>query len=166
MRKTILRLAITAGMAICLSGCVGAGIVTGQVISWDASDGLPTGLCPSKSERSIVGCSFRRFNEFSYLIDEVTPEKLLNWWGTPKSDSVVNDKRVIVYDRSLAWRGAVMFLIIPVPLLIPLGHDEATFSFSNEHLVHVEYVENRLSAAVCGLHGEGPDGFGCTADWH
>ena len=109
---------------------------------------------------------FHKLNQYSYVIDEVTPEKLLEWWGASKSDAVINGRRVIVYDRSLAWRGAVIFLIIPLPLLIPLGHDEAKFVFKEERLVHVEYVEDRLTAAICGFHSEGPDGFGCTADWH
>jgi hypothetical protein len=30
----------------------------------------------------------------------------------------------------------------------------------------LEYGYNWLTAAVCGLHGEGPNGFGCIADWH
>jgi hypothetical protein len=71
-----------------------------------------------------------------------------------------------MYDQSRAWRGIVVFVIFPIPLLVPLGHNEARFSFQKDHLVHVEYTENQLTAAICGLHSEGPKGFGCIANWH
>ncbi len=53
-----------------------------------------------------------------------------------------------------------------MPLLLPLGHNEALFSFKGERLFHVEYVYSDLTAAICGLHSEAPNGFGCIADWH
>jgi hypothetical protein len=87
-------------------------------------------------------------------------------WGSPKSDSIADDQRLIVYDRKLAWRGLVIFVGLPIPLLVPLGHVEAKFYFRNEHLVRVESSENQLHAAICGLHSEGPNGFGCIYDWH
>jgi hypothetical protein len=87
-------------------------------------------------------------------------------WGLPETDKVVNGLRIITYHQSLAWRGLVVFVIVPIPLLVPLGHNEAQFSFQETRLVHVQYTENRLNAAVCGNHSEGPNGFGCIADWH
>ena len=87
-------------------------------------------------------------------------------WGTPKGDNIDNGHRVIIYNYGMAWRGLIVFVGIPLPLVPPLGHNGSSFSFKDEHLVRVEYVYNRVSAAVCGLHSEGPNGFGCIANWH
>jgi hypothetical protein len=76
------------------------------------------------------------------------------------------DYRIITYNYGLAWRGLVVFFGIPLPLVVPLGHNESSFYFQGEHLIRVEYVYNWLDAAICGLHSEGPNGFGCIADWH
>ena len=149
---------------LCAS-CVGAGVVTGLPIVWDAKDPGTMALCPSSNDRAIVNCLRKPFRN-APTVEEISPSKLIEMWGRPKSDDIVNGIRNIVYDRSRAWRGIVIFVILPIPLLIPLGHNEARFSFENDHLVHVEYTDNWLTAAVCGLHSEGPNGFGCIADWH
>jgi hypothetical protein len=151
-------------LAICflvigLSGCIGAGTVTGHPHAWDDYDQAQFGLCPIAYEKMIVGCSKSE-------IQKVTPDKLTKLWGEPKRDRFENDSRVIVYNQKLAWRGAVVFIVAPIPLLIPFGHDEANFIFKDGKLSHVDYVDNELDAAICGLHSEGPNGFGCISHWH
>jgi hypothetical protein len=149
---------------LCVS-CVGAGTVIGLPHAWDAKDQGTAALCPFKYDRAIVSCLKKPFRGAT-SVEEITPSKLIEMWGTPENDEVVNGIRNIVYDQSRAWRGVVVFIIVPIPLLVPLGHNEAHFSFQNDQLVHVEYTENQLTAAVCGLHSEGPNGFGCIANWH
>jgi hypothetical protein len=159
MRQLLLHIAGLLFILLSISGCVGAGTVTGNPYVWDISDEGDFGLCPISYEKMIVGCPKSK-------IQEITPQKLFEIWGSPKSDKVTHGYREIVYDQKLAWRGLVIFVVIPIPLLIPLGHDEAKFLFKDEHLAHVEYMDNWLNAAVCGLHSEGPNGFGCISGWH
>jgi len=142
-----------------LSGCVGAGKVSGHPHEWDDNDQARFGLCPIEYDKTIVSCSKSR-------IQEVTPDKLHKLWGAPKTVRIENGNRTVVYNQKLAWRGVVVFVVAPVPLLVPLGHDEATFIFKNGKLSHVRYLDNELDAAICGLHSEGPNGFGCISHWH
>jgi hypothetical protein len=117
------------------------------------------GFCPSTQKEQIVACRLSQ-------VAKITPARLIEMWRTPKKDNVENDYRIITYNYGLAWRGLVVFFGIPLPLVVPLGHNESSFYFQGEHLIRVEYVYNWLDAAICGLHSEGPNGFGCIADWH
>lgn len=148
-----------------LTACVGAGTVTGRTLIWDAKDSEQMGLCPIRYEKMIVDCPIKSLPNVTGARD-ITPEKLVDMWGPPDSEQIVSGRRTLTYRHGLAWRGLVVFVVAPVPLLLPFGHNEAKFAFHDESLVHVEYTENQLDAAICGLHSEGPDGFGCIADWH
>lgn len=148
-----------------LTACVGAGTLTGLTLAWDVKDVGEMGLCPISYEKMIVGCPVKPLPNAT-SVQEITPNKLIAMWGLPETDNVVNGLRIITFHQSLAWRGLVVFVIVPIPLLVPLGHNEAQFSFQQGRLVHVRYTENSLNAAVCGVHSEGPNGLGCIADWH
>lgn len=133
--------------------------MTGKIYVWEAENNNGIPLCPNAYQKMITRCSKEQQ-------EKISPAKLIEMWGAPNSDAADNGSRELVYDQKLAWRGVVVFLIIPIPLLIPMGHDEARFVFNKDRLVKVSYVDNFLSAAVCGLHSEGPNGFGCMTDWH
>jgi hypothetical protein len=107
----------------------------------------------------IGGCSVAQ-------AEATTPKMLSSLWGKAKIDTTTGRERTIVYDQKLAWRGLVIFVLVPIPLLLPIGHDQAKFMFQDQHLVHVEYTDNGLDAAVCGYHSEGPNSVGCIAYWH
>lgn len=126
------------------------------------------GLCPISYEKIIVPCTVKPIPSFpnETSVQDITPIKLIAMWGLPETDNVINGLRIVTIHQSLAWRGLFVFVIVPIPLLVPIGHNEARFSFQQVRLVHVQYTENRLNAAVCGNPSEGPNGFGCIADWH
>lgn len=160
------RISETANMLIvasliALQGCVGAGTVTNHISSWDLGHEniLGLGLCPASYDKKITGCTMDK-------IQEMTPKKVSTIWGDPKSDKNTNGYREIIYNQNIAWRGLIVFIGLPVPLLIPSGHNEARLLYKNDQLVHVDYTYGLMNAAVCGLHGEGPGGFGCIRGWH
>ena len=148
-----------------LTGCFGAGTVAGSTRSWDVNNPGESGLCPSNYEKMIVACPIKPHPK-ARSVEDITPTRLIDLWGIPQSEQLKAGLRTLTYRHGLAWRGITVFVIVPVPLLIPLGYNDAKFSFQNDHLVHVEYTENQLDAAICGLHSEGPDGIGCIAHWH
>jgi hypothetical protein len=159
------RLLLLALACLSLTACIGAGTVTGRTFIWDAKESKESGLCPIEYEKMIVDCPIKSFPHVTGS-EDITPDKLINMWGAPDNLRVEHGRRTLTYRHGLAWRGLVLFLIAPVPLLAPLGHNEASLTFEDKRLIHVEYTDNRLDAAICGLHSEGPDGIGCIADWH
>jgi hypothetical protein len=95
----------------------------------------------------IVSCPRRTIpppvnapNSYTASVQKTAPGNLLRMWGEPKTDKIKNGIREITSNQRFAWRSLIIFLGIPIPLLIPLGHDEAKFSFRNESLIHVEYT--------------------------
>jgi hypothetical protein len=88
-----------------------------------------------------------------------------NAWGEPKKKGVKDGQEYWVYNDGLAWRGLVIFVIIPIPLLAPVGHNEVTLHFEHEKLTRIDHEYGYGSYAICGLHSEGPDPIGCLI-WH
>jgi hypothetical protein len=158
MIRPVYRTIVLSLTLLALSGCIGAGIVTQGVSSWNIGDNGFSAPCPGEKAETTL-CSQDK-------VRQMTPEIIAETWGVPKRDYVTNGQRLLVYNVGIAWRGIVIFIGIPIPLLLPLGHNEATLYFQDGHLVKFEYGYNWLTAAVCGLHSEGPNGFGCIADWH
>jgi len=148
-----------------LSGCFGAGTVNGKALEWDAKDPTDMALCPISYEKMIVACENKSLSNQTGVKD-IKPNTLIRMWGAPNNENVINGVRTLTYHHGLAWRGLTVFVIFPIPFLLPMGYNSAKFSFQNQNLVHVEYTYNELDAAVCGLHSEGPDGVGCITHWH
>lgn len=75
-------------------------------------------------ERSIGGVS------------PITSEELLAHWGKP--DNSYKDgfgQEIWRYEFGLRWNGLVIGLIIPIPLVIPVGHDYIEFDMENNHVM-------------------------------
>ncbi len=151
-----IRFAGLVSIILMASGCVGAGTVTGNrlhVLTNPDEHGY--GFCPLRSPKAITNCSMAQAKT-------ITPEKLFALWGPPKSDKIVNGYREIVYNRDLKWRGAVIFVIIPIPLLVPVGHNEFTFLYKEDEPVSVQYNDNLGGKSTgCGFFSERPGGFDC-----
>lgn len=86
-------------------------------------------------------------------------------WGDPKSIESSASLTRWKYNIDIAWRGLVVFVVVPIPLMLPVGHNELILSFENDKLVEVSREYGQGNYAICGLHSEGPDGFGCLI-WH
>lgn len=71
-------------------------------------------------ERSIEGAS------------PITSEELLAHWGKP--DDIYKDelrKEIWRYEFGLRWNGLIIGFIVPIPLVIPVGHDYIEFHIQN-----------------------------------
>ncbi|MDQ2770113.1 MAG: hypothetical protein M3Y54_06395 [Bacteroidota bacterium] len=65
----------------------------------------------------------------------VTTADALRLWGEPRRKEVVGLQQHWRYRvDELAWRGAQVWLIVPVPLLLPVGHKHVTLTFEGDHL--------------------------------
>lgn len=93
----------------------------------------------------------------------VTESELLKYWGSPDQIEV-NDKglKQLLYKRNeLRWNGITLMVIIPIPLMIPVGHDYLSFTVDNGNITAANMKNN-----------SGESGFYCwiaplfhPADW-
>ncbi len=143
-----------------LAGCVGVGpVVTKTSTTKVAIPAAPYGNpCPTKEIGVFSTCKQREGGA-------TTIEDIRAIWGEPKSRDVKDGQDRLTYNRDIAWRGLVVFVIVPIPLMLPVGHNEITLTFENDKLSQISSEYGEGNYAICGLHSEGPDPFGCLI-WH
>jgi hypothetical protein len=164
MKMKLFFTAISLGIAITVSGCVGVGVVTSaNPRVWDVSDKDNSGVCPTQFSNVRDNSTINAVASCPKAdLQKVTPEKLIKMWGRPDSDKTAEGYRTIGYDQELTWRGIVVFAIIPVPLLVPLGQNEDTFIFKGDDLVHYEHPNNLFYARLCGFRLNGNAQFSAS----
>jgi hypothetical protein len=75
-----------------------------------------------------------------------------------KPDHIIqkNGKEYWVYNKDIAFRGFILGLVVPVPLVIPVGFNKTIFEFENDTRINTTYSVTQTSAAhMCILP------FGC-----
>jgi len=95
---------------------------------------------------------------FSLKTDNyITEAELINYWGNP-DEVTYNDKgqKQLLYKKSeLRWSGVVaVVIVIPIPLLVPVGHDYFLFTVDNGNIYSV-YMKTNYGDLLFGC---GPDG--------
>ena len=91
----------------------------------------------------------------------VTKESVLARWGEPKTRDIREGKEFLLYNDGLAWRGLVVMVIVPIPLMLPVGRNEVTLVFLNGRLVEVAKEGAGSSfGAACGYFSAAK-GFTC-----
>ncbi len=105
---------------------------------------------------------------FHYCKHEValsqTPDMFYAAWGKPESEGTTGSQRFLVYNRDLAWRGVTIYLIVMIPLWLPVGHNQVTVYFDRKQFIGIVSEYGKMKASLCGFHSEGPNGFGCQKD--
>lgn len=105
---------------VLVSGCVGIGPITTSTTTEKVGTSSYTRMCPVPSEiGELTACKTERAGS-------LTTEQLIAMWGEPKSHEIKDGQEGLTYNRNIAWRGLFGFVIIPIPLLLPVGHNETT----------------------------------------
>ena len=131
--------------AMLLQGCVGIG-------GWVPGDQSKTFNYPSIGVGEWKGhVSSARLNPVN-INETITLEK---YWGKPDRRSTLDatsEQWRYRLDR-LRWRGAFLYvLFIPLPLLIPIGHDYVTFLIHEGQILSAEKVTGRTAGEFfCGF---------------
>lgn len=69
----------------------------------------------------------------------ITSKELLDNWGKPdKIEKVSINKENWTYNLNLRWNGIfALILFIPIPLVVPVGHDYVAFNIEDDRIVSV-----------------------------
>ena len=91
--------------------------------------------------------------------NSITQQQLKEAWGAPDKVESANQIERWTYEKDWRWNGIWgIFIVIPVPLLIPTGHEKMTVEFSNNLVQSVEVnyqVGHILGCGLVAIHGGG-----------
>ena len=84
--------------------------------------------------------------------DVYTSEWLQKYWGHPDriSHSSTNSDEIWTYKTDLIWEGVVPFVIIPIPLILPVTHDKVCLRLHDGRVVNATVTKR---SAVGGTYG-------------
>ena len=143
--KTILFIPV---LLMLVSGCAGVGVLyPGE---WYDINKPAIG--------STSGHYYKNQNNKEFTCEQV--EKL---WGQPDVVTVEGGKTVLVYKNGLVFAGVMPFVVIPIPLALPVGQKNTTIECENGVVVRAYKTGTTISAAYCGMISEKPE-FGCQAE--
>jgi len=81
-------------------------------------------------------------------------EDLLHSLGVPDERELLSETREVwVYDEGWRWNGPVLFVVIPIPLLVPVGSESTTYHLRDGVVERVVRVEQTWDGYMCGLIG-------------
>jgi len=85
-------------------------------------------------------------------------------WGRPdKTEHVDAIRERWFYFNGLSWAGIIPMLILPIPLVIPTGHDYVELLFEGENAVNARTSQTGWSGFACGLLDTSGSNWGCGA---
>lgn len=91
---------------------------------------------------------------------EYTAAWLKSNWGSPASVKAVSggaEERWTYDFEQQCWCGVMPMLIIPVPLMVPTGHEKVVFLLKDGRVVSAKRVKQYRAMAIAGLFSpEGP----------
>ena len=92
-----------------------------------------------------------------------TKEEVLKEWGTPDETSFSEGMEHWSYNSEIRWIGVIVFLLIPLPIMVPTGHHTTTLDFVGEDLTMVHSRHGTFSRFLflCGVFPGHAGSFGC-----
>ncbi|MBS0370943.1 MAG: hypothetical protein JSS57_17305 [Proteobacteria bacterium] len=145
------RLLLLAALTPLLTACVGAGVISSQTET-------PKRATLAKSRGNIV---LLAPNTSAPTTDKTAVRK---GWGEPDRIEPRGELERWIYNKDVAWTGVLLFaVIVPIPLLVPVGHDHLAIDFRNDVLVNIEARGQESRLAFCAMPLLIPHANGCEA---
>jgi hypothetical protein len=100
-------------------------------------------------------------------LDKVKMEKLEMMWGKPTIVQDESGREIRTYQQNkFRWNGALLFVVIPLPILIPVGYERYTAIVEQGKYVSATHLDGTIRwGAMCGfafnLHDSSSTGFHC-----
>jgi len=108
---------ILIGLSITLSGCVGVNTV-GSIET--------TSLYVPRADESDYGRNVPRIETTSHALEH---------WGEPDQKiKLDNGQEEWIYNKCLDWKGVFVWALAPIPLVVPVGKENTTLTFSADGL--------------------------------
>ena len=147
---------ILFALACPLAGCAGF------AADWIGSDeaAVTNPILSHKNERGYL-------EPVSHAIPKVHADELRKSWGPPdKLSRLDRGGELWRYDFGLRWNGAyVLVLIVPLPLLVPVGYEYVEFTVENNLVTRVDTKEHNTQVSVgCVVAFVGHYSPGCFKD--
>lgn len=122
--------------ALSLSGCIGASIYHDERISFEAPQIDPEGTV--QSGRSL---------------DAISRADVECIWGPPAKLRRVGEReeRWTYLSSDLRWVGVLLVVILPVPMMVPVGHESVTLTLKDDRVLGAEVVKQDESHALFGF---------------
>jgi hypothetical protein len=104
-----------------LNGCLGGAVIQRSAMSDDSNIAL-------KDERGYI------VNKVHGV--EYSKQEVLQLWGPPYAKDLEGETEAWRYHREIAFSGLMLVVVVvPVPLLVPVGYRDTILFFSNDKLV-------------------------------
>ena len=126
---------LVIGMCLLLSGCAGVLVMHNPKKTHDSDEFRLMGRGYISAKRAHSG----------YQKADV-----LKAWGEPDSKKIKRGVEYWRYEQGLAWAGLIPVLVVPVPLVLPVGKNSATLAFSGDELVSAVSRDRDMSGGMCG----------------
>ena len=96
-----------------------------------------------------------------------TSEWLLTRWGTPQSIRHVagSSDEIWIYKSGTIWAGVVPFVLIPVPLMLPISKEKVSFSLHDRRVVRATVTKPWVVGGTFGFIPN-PEGGGTFGTWN
>lgn len=147
--RIIMRTFLLLGLFFLLSGCVGiTWLVTDFRVARPLLDKEPGQVSDSVMLPDLNGSIRRRWVKKAYT--QFSKIDVISLWGEPKDKYRKNGCEHWVYNRELAWGGGVLYVVFPIPLLIPIGNRETIIIFKDGIAIEALYEYARTPSYVCG----------------
>jgi hypothetical protein len=149
-QRRVMGLVLLLAVCALMQGCIGAGI------AWTHS-----GSCSNPDLDYLVQGKLR---DRGAPDTNGTPAWLQTNWGKPTSvtrSGKEGTTEVWTYDYGLNWNGAMLFVLIPIPLEVPLGHEWTQVVIRDGRVIGAKLHHTHSGGGVLGWTVRSPiDDFG------
>ena len=82
----------------------------------------------------------------------ILTSELLEYWGEPDEIVKNNGDEAWIYQFELRWNGLGIAFIIPIPLAVPVGHEQVSFAVAaDKHIISVTIKGMESNGFICSL---------------
>jgi len=164
------KLILLALSCLAFQGCVGVVVPKTEttVISDPVAEIYPgTGSVFSRSAPDRFHNGYKPDVTNAFYTAQCTSAWLHQYWGSPShiQQTAGDSGEIWTYKFDVAWEGVVPFVIIPIPLMLPVAHEKVCFSLDDGRVLRASVIK---STVVGGTYGfiPNPEGGGSFGAWN
>lgn len=149
-RLRVVRATLPLALCALIQGCVGGGVV------WTKTES-----CQNPDLADLQGGKLHAYDEGATNVVIYTPAWLQTNWGKPKSiqrTGTGGTNEIWTYKYDWNWNGAVVCVLLPIPLELPVGREWTKLVIEDGHVTSATRRFTRTSGGIIG-YSCGPCGI-------